>query len=97
MGPSAALNRDPTLTSSVKNSSQTVPQLCGPQQSTASQPSCLVSRNGQLQEQGFSSGGGGWWQLLSLRDCQQGPSTSQSGPYLRDGAEKIRWISPLPL
>ena len=39
------------------------------------------------------------WQreLLPLRDCQQGPSTSQSGPYLRDGAEKIRWISPLPL
>ena len=38
----------------VKNSSQTVPQLCVPQQSTASQPPCLVSRSGQLQEQGFS-------------------------------------------
>ena len=39
------------------------------------------------------------WQgeLLSLRDRQQGPSTSQSGPYLKNGAEKIRWISPLPL
>ena len=39
------------------------------------------------------------WQreLLPLRDPQQGPSTSQSGPYLRNGAEKIRWISPLPL
>ena len=39
------------------------------------------------------------WQreLLPLRDRRQGPSTSQSGPYLRDGAEKIRWISPLPL
>ena len=39
------------------------------------------------------------WQreLLPLRDREQGPSTSQSGPYLRDGAEKIRWISPLPL
>ena len=54
LGPSAALNRDPTLTSSVKNSSQTVPQLCVPQQSTASQPPRLVSRSGQLQEQGFS-------------------------------------------
>ena len=32
------------------------------------------------------------WQreLLPLRDHQQGPSTSQSGPYLRDGAEKIQ-------
>ena len=39
------------------------------------------------------------WQreLLPLRGHQQGPSTSQSGPYLRNGAEKIRWISPLPL
>ena len=34
------------------------------------------------------------WQreLLHLRGHQQGPSTSQSGPYLRNGAEKIRWI-----
>ena len=54
LGPSAALKRDPTTTSSVNNSSQTVPQLCVPQQSTASQPPCLVSRSGQLQEQGFS-------------------------------------------
>ena len=39
------------------------------------------------------------WQrdLLPLGDRQQGPSTNQSGPYLRNGAEKIRWISPLPL
>ena len=44
----------PLPTSSVNNSSQTVPQLCVPQQSTASQPPRLVSRSGQLQEQGFS-------------------------------------------
>ena len=54
LGPSAALNRDPTATSGVNDSSQTVPQLCVPQQSTVSQPPCLVSRSGQLQEQGFS-------------------------------------------
>ena len=54
LGPSAALNRDPTTTSSVNNSSQTVPQLCVPQRSTTSQPPRLVSRSGQLQEQGFS-------------------------------------------
>ena len=36
-------------------------------------------------------------ELLPLRSHQQGPSTSQNGPYLRNGAEKIRWISPLPL
>ena len=32
------------------------------------------------------------WQreLLPLRDRQQGPSTSQSGPYLKNGAETIR-------
>ena len=54
LGPSASLNRDPTSTSSVNNSSQTVPQLCVPQQSSTSQPPRLVSRSGQLQEQGFS-------------------------------------------
>ena len=54
LGPSAALNRDPTATFCVNNSSQTFPQLCVPQQSTASQPPRLVSRSGQLQEQGFS-------------------------------------------
>ena len=42
--------------------------------------------NLQLQEQGFSRG----WQreLLPLKGHQQGPSTSQSGSYLRNGAEK---------
>ena len=54
LGPSAALNRDPTATSSVNNSSQTVPQLCVSQPSTTSQPPRLVCRSGQLQEQGFS-------------------------------------------
>ena len=54
LGPSAALNRDPTSASSVNDSSQTVPQLCVPQQSTTSQPPRLMSRSGQLQEQGFS-------------------------------------------
>ena len=29
-------------------------------------------------------------ELLPLRGHQQGPSTSQSGPYLRNGAEKVR-------
>ena len=54
LGPSAALNRDPTTTPSVNNTTQTVPQLRGPQQSATSQPSRLVSRSRQLQEQGFS-------------------------------------------
>ena len=48
LGPSAALNRNPTSSTSVKNASQTVPQLCVSQQSTTSQPPCLVSRSGQL-------------------------------------------------
>ena len=39
------------------------------------------------------------WQreLLPLSGHQQGPSTGQSGPYLKNGAEKIWWISPLHL
>ena len=54
LGPSAALNRDSTTTPSVNNTSQTVPQLRFPQQSTTSQPPHLVSQSGQLQEEGFS-------------------------------------------
>ena len=54
LGPSAALNRDPTSATSVHNPSQTVPQLCVSQQSTTSQPPRLVSSTGQLQEQDFS-------------------------------------------
>ena len=79
----------------VSMTSQTVPQLCVPQQST-SQPPRLVSRSGQLQEQGFSVEVAER-ELLPLRGHQQGPSTSQSEPYLRNGAEKIWWISPLHL
>ena len=45
LGPSAALNRDPTSPTSVNNSSQTVPQLCVSQQSTTPQPPRLVSRS----------------------------------------------------
>ena len=39
------------------------------------------------------------WQreLLPLRGHQLGPSTGHGGPYLRNSAEKIRWISPLHL
>ena len=39
------------------------------------------------------------WQreFLPLKGLQRGPSTSRGGPCLRNGAEKIRWISPLPL
>ena len=53
LGPSAALNRDPTITPSVNDSTQTVPQVCVSQQSATALHSCLVSRR-QLQEQGFS-------------------------------------------
>ena len=91
LGPSAALNRDPTATPGVNNSSQTVPQLCVLQQSTTSQPPGVDSSKNKASL---------WrWQreLLHLKGHQQGPSTSQSGPYLKNGAEKIRWISPLHL
>ena len=54
LGPSAALNSDTTTTPSVNDPTQTVPQLCVPQQPTTAKPPRLVSRSGQLQEQGFS-------------------------------------------
>ena len=52
MGPSAALNRNPTPVTSVNNTSQTIPQPSVSKQSTTFQPPHLVSRSGQLQ--GFS-------------------------------------------
>ena len=54
LGTSAALNRDPTTAPGVNNTPQAVPQLCVPQEPAAPQPPRLVSRSGQLQEQGFS-------------------------------------------
>ena len=54
LGPSAALNRDPTATPGVDNTPQAVPQLRVPQEPAAPQPPRLMSRSGQLQEQGFS-------------------------------------------
>ena len=54
MRPIAALNRHPTPVSSVNNISQIVPQASVSQQSSTAQPPRLVSRSGQLKEQGFS-------------------------------------------
>ena len=54
LGPGAALNRDPTTTPGVNDPAKTVPQICVPQQPTTAEPPRLVSRSGQLQEQGFS-------------------------------------------
>ena len=54
LGPSAALNRDPTTAPGVNDSTQAVPQVCVPQQPSTAQPPRLVSRSRQLQEQGFS-------------------------------------------
>ena len=73
----------------------TVPQVCVPQQPTTAEPPRLVSRSGQFQEQGFSV------EVAERIAAPQRSSTrtiySQSGPYLKNGAEKIRWISPLHL
>ena len=88
LGPSAALNSDPTATSSVDNDPQAVPQLCVPQQSSTSQTPRLVSRSGQLQEQGFSV------EVAEGIAAPQWSSTrtiyKSSGPFLKN-----RWISPL--
>ena len=87
LGPSAALNRDPTTTPSVNNPTQTVPQVCVPQQPPAPEPPRLVSRSGQLQEQGFSV------EVAERIAAPQRSSTrsiyNHSGPYLKNGAEKF--------
>ena len=80
LGPSAAL-RDPTATSGVNDSSETVPLLCVPQH--------LTLHAWYLGVDSSKNKSSLWrWQreLLHLRGHQQEPSTSQSGPYLRNGA-----------
>ena len=89
LGPSAALNRDPTTTPSVNDPTQTVPQVCVPQQPPAPEPPRLVSRSGLLEEQGFS---------VEVAERIAAPQRSSTRTiYLKNGAEKIRWISPLHL
>ena len=82
LGPSAALNRDPTAAPGVYNTAQAVPQLRVPPQ-----PPRLVSRSGQLQEQGFSV------KVAETISAPQRSSTrtiyKSSGPYLKNGAEKF--------
>ena len=78
VGPSAALNRDPTTTPSVNSTFQTVPQLCVPQHFNL-HAWCLGADN-------FKNKASLWrWQreLLPLSGHQLGPSTNQSGPYLK--------------
>ena len=95
LGPSAALNRDPTTTPGVNNSSEAVPQYV-----FHSNPQHL-NLHAWCQGVDSSKNKASLWrwqrELLHLRGHQHGPSTSQSGPYLRKGAEKIRWIFPLHL
>ena len=94
LGPSAALNRDPTTTPSVKDSTQSHKYVFhnNPQQLHL-HAWCLGVDNSKNKASLWR------WQreLLPLSGHQQGPSTSQSGPYLKNGAEKIWWISPLHL
>ena len=87
LGPSTALNRDPTATPGVNNSPQTVPHYVfhnNPQHLNL-HAWCLGMDNSKNKASLWR------WQreLLHLRGHQQGPSTTQSGPYLRNGAEKI--------
>ena len=77
LGPSAALNRDPTTTSGVNDSSQTVPQLYVPQH-----PQHLNLHTWCLGVDSSKNKASLWrWQreLLHLRGHQQEPSTSQVG------------------
>ena len=94
LGPSAALNRYPTATSGVNDSSQQSHNYV-----FHSNPQHLNLHAWCLRVDSSKNKASLWrWQreLLHLRGHQQEPSTSQSGPYLRNGAEKIWWTSPLP-
>ena len=84
-GPSAALNRDPTPVTSVNNTSQTVPQP-----RFQNNPQHFILHTWCLGVDSSKNKASLWkWQreLLPLTGHQQGPSTSQSGPHLSNGAE----------
>ena len=92
MRPCAALNRDSTPLTSVNNTSQqSQNQVFHGNPYFNLHAWCL----------GLDSSKASLWnwqrKLLPLKGHQQGPSKSQSGPYLRNGAEKIWMIPPLPL
>ena len=97
LGPSAALNRDPTSATSVNNSFKQSHKYVfhsNPQHLNLQASWCLGVDSSKYKASLWR------WQsvLLPLKGHQQGPFTSQSGPYLRNGAEKIIWwMSPLPL
>ena len=83
------LNRDSTPITSVNNTSQIVPQ-----------PSHLSLHELGLGVDSSKNKASLWkWkrELLPLKGHQQGSSTSQSEPYLRNVAEKMRWMFPLSL
>ena len=95
LGPSAALNRDPTtipVSTTLLKQSHNYVFHSNPQHLNL-HAWCLGADNSKNKASLWR------WQreLLPLRGHQQEPSTSQSGHYLRNGAEKIRWISPLHL
>ena len=55
----------------------------------------VVSRSGQLQEQGFSVEVGE--RIAAPQRSSTRTIYKSCGPYLRNGAEKIRWTSPFSL
>ena len=83
LGPCAALNRNPNPNTNVKDTPQAVSQP-----SVSPQPTiCLASRSSKNKVSLWK------WQreILLLKEYQQGQSTKQSGPYLKNGVERIRW------
>ena len=80
LGPSAALNRDPTAAPGVDNTPQAVPQLRVPQQ-----PQHLNLHSWCLGVDNSKNKASLWkWQreLLHLSGHQQGPSTNQVAPSI---------------
>ena len=95
LGPSAALNRDPTAASGVNNTLKQSHNYA-----FHSNPQHLNHHTWCLGVDSSKNKASLWrWQreFLPLRGHQQELSTNQSGPYLKKGAEKIWWFSPLPL
>ena len=74
---------------------QTTTEQPLPRQPNFPESPCLVSRSSTLQEHGFNAEV--QKELLLLRDSQLGPSTLLSGQSSKDGAQRNRWTSGIPL
>ena len=88
----ASISRNSDSVACISNSTQTIKQPGVSQQSTVSQPSCLVSRSAQPLEQDLSTEVAG--RIAAPERPSTGAIYQAKWAFLKNSAEKIWWMSP---